>query len=123
MDNAVILSIGLNVGGAEPEHQMRSTLSILDCIGTIRRHQIINGEWEGVKERTIHALVELPGFVGEWPDVEVEQVVAAAARVLGQECIAVRKANPKHVDPWTLVYADGRVTVGGTVEEFPPFGK
>jgi hypothetical protein len=116
MKNA-ILSVGLNVTGSngvqyEPPKQLADTLSgVAGLFDLWRMSPPIEGEWDGVKERTVHYRVT------------AESTHAALAKAsqlaekLGQSCIAVLFEN---ANTWILANRDGSAAEGGTVQEFPP---
>lgn len=113
----IILSIGLNVGDTEPSVQLAATLDTL-------RHEpmrgsaypanlaIIEGEWQGVKERTLQVRMRMSmrnceAFLRELP---------LLARDCGQTCVAWIYPDGRQ---WTLAFADGHSENGGAIAEFP----
>jgi hypothetical protein len=110
----IVVSVGLNVGTRESSTQYRDTLALLHCLGRVRCHAIVKGEWDGVSERTVHALIRAD-YDGR-PLHPLREKFSAVALLLNQECIAVlREGSPK----WELHYADGMKKDGGTVDGYP----
>ena len=54
----ITLNIGLNVGATEPQNQLSATLAALVAAGfVVTDTRIASGEWQGVTERTLVAVV------------------------------------------------------------------
>lgn len=105
----VAFNIGLNVRGAEPHYQLNRTLRALSFVGDVADLHMQAGEWQGVEERSLQALVNL---------YHPEPLAAAAtlARYLEQDAVAV--IVPAH-DFWKCVDARGIVTLVSGTGEFP----
>lgn len=114
----VLVNVGLNVGKSEPVHQFTHTLMAVAMLGELKAWVITAGEWDGVPERSLQVRVEVSEPLS-YMDARLQRRGAAVALLLRQECIAIRDGVDRPADPWTLVYADGRVELGGSVADFP----
>lgn len=94
----IIFNVGLNVGNAEPANQLRDTLRALAGIGEVQALRIGRAQWEGTPERNVQAKIALAG-------------------ALSQSCVAFRA--PDTAGPWLLADAQGNISEGGTLAEFP----
>ena len=108
--NRIVLSIGLNVGAAEPAFQLNDTLAALASAGIVRAVAMGSSTWEGVPERFIQVLLD----VRAWP----VSTACLLARMLNQDAIAIIDiaSPPGH---WTLCQCDYQTARGGSVADFP----
>ena len=58
----IILNIGLNVGTNEPTNQLADTLKLVEAYGIIENVKVVEGVYNGMKERTLVVQVERPTF-------------------------------------------------------------
>ena len=120
----LILSIGLNVGNSEPQGQEARTLNMISALEPWTSFHpgnltFINGEWEGIPERTIQA--RLTFATSEDRALAVE-FLPAVARFLRQDAIAFLLCGSMggYVAHWTL--AQGSKEAGDLGESFQPGG-
>lgn len=120
MQTDYILSIGLNVGDAEPENQLRDTLRAVVALGAVRDLAIGQGAWQGVPERFAQVRVSITGAYA------LRDLPAA----LSQDCIAFRRADdarglwrllnlPAALSQDGIVYRDATTSAGSTLAENP----
>ena len=106
----ITLNIGLNVGATEPQNQLSATLAALVAAGfVVTDTRIASGEWQGVTERTLVAVVE---DVGNWVSL------GGLCNTLKQDAIAT---HDDYADAYTLHFPDG-VRSAGSVEFFQHIG-
>jgi len=111
----IVLSIGLNVGKAEPDPQLGVTLDavLYGCVGQMVKVAMGESQWEGVPERFVQVLFDVPE--SRIPDV-INYSVPVLARQLKQVAIGV--SIPQYGE-WILCKGDGTNESGGSTEEFP----
>ena len=109
-----IISIGLNVGDSEPARQMGRTLDAIEELQGAGcgapEIKVIEGEWEGVPERTVQACVTTyrsMSLMLTWG-----RIMCSA---LNQQAIAIL---PPGENTWMLATPAGAER-GGSVEEYP----
>lgn len=111
-----VFSIGLNVKGAEPSDQYARTLgAIVAYLPGARRIAETVGAWDGVMERTLHVLADMD-WAYPFPPT---RSAAGLAHMLRQDAVACIAYDARPGECWKLVTADGAVSIGGSVEEFP----
>jgi hypothetical protein len=112
-DRKAVISIGLNVGEREPLFQDQLTeLEVLKVYPDAEFLGVKEGVWDGAKERSVQYRL---------PEVSVPPlVIASLCRDLGQEAIAVLWEGCRE---WDLYDGEGKVSKGGSVEEFPVIEK
>lgn len=107
----ITLNIGLNVGATEPQNQLSATLAALVAAGfVVTDTRIASGEWQGVTERTLVAVVH-----------RVKQTTCALGKLcasLSQDAIAFHDAVG---EDYLLVDATGDLSAG-SVEFFHHIG-
>ena len=102
----ITLNIGLNVGLTEPQNQLSATLAALVAAGfVVTDTRIASGEWQGVTERTLVAVVE---DVGNWVSL------GGLCNTLKQDAIAT---HDDYADTYILHFPDGGLRAG-SVESF-----
>lgn len=108
-DRKAVITIGLNVDTSEPFFQKELTaLEVLKIYPDAEFLGIKEGEWKGVKERSIQFRL---------PEVSIPPlVVASLCRDLGQDAIAVLWQG---CSEWDLYDETGNVSEGGDINEFP----
>lgn len=106
-----VFSIGLNVGKAEPADQYARTLGAIAAYlpGVIRIAETV-GEWEGVRERTLHVLAESDNVIPPGT------AAVGLAGMLRQDAVAYIREDQTQ---WILRHADGRISAGGSLAEYP----
>lgn len=105
-----ILSIGLNVGDAEPPAQLSFTLRAVEVhFGPILDVAMGESEWQGQPERFVQVVVEAPGR----PFLASRAKTLAAA--LNQEAIASIAPGGTQWDLWT----PSEWRTGASIYEFP----
>lgn len=108
-----ILSIGLNVGRAEPTAQLSETLAQVTArFGPLHALGMLRGEWEGVAERTVHVAVRATG-------AEIARGAPALCRGLRQSAIAVTRRGMENWHLYSGTSENGPLMGGGSVSDFP----
>ena len=82
----IILNIGLNVGTSEPTNQLTDTLKLVESYGIIENVKVVEGVYNGMKERTLVVQVERPTF---HLDNSYVMEICRMSMDLKQECIAM----------------------------------
>ncbi len=108
-----VFSIGLNVRGREPVLQLANSLRTASAIsGAPQAVGMTRGEWQGVKERTLHFAADFGA-----PDAAlVRKRAGEAARLLHQDAVAVLALGSR---VWEVIGADGAHVTYSTVADFP----
>ena len=98
----ITLNIGLNVGATEPQNQLSATLAALVAAGfVVTDTRIVTGEWQGVTERTLIAVVHrVKQFTYE---------LSLLCRSLNQDAIAF---HDPEANEYCLVNAHGDISAG-----------
>ena len=98
----ITLNIGLNVGATEPQNQLSATLAALVAAGfVVVDTRIVTGEWQGVTERTLVAVVHrVKQFTYE---------LSLLCRSLNQEVIAYYDPD---ANDYLLVNTEGELSAG-----------
>jgi len=98
----ITLNIGLNVGATEPQNQLSATLAALVAAGfVVTDTRIASGEWQGVTERTLVAVV--------LPLVHIDAKLAGLCVMLNQDAVAY---YVEEFGAFRLVFPDGAVNAG-----------
>ena len=98
----ITLNIGLNVGATEPQNQLSATLAALVAAGfVVTDTRIASGEWQGVTERTLVAVV--------LPPVHIDAKLARLCVMLNQDAVAY---YVEEFGAFRLVFPDGAVNAG-----------
>lgn len=99
-------NVGLNVGSTEPLGQLARTLRFVAQYD-VKDLAIGRSHWDGAPERFVQFRADT---------LRAHRVARQLAIDLQQDAVSFNIPN----DPdWILCYVDGRVTVGGTVADFP----
>lgn len=106
-----VLAVGLNVGKEEPFFQeLYTRMMVRAKMPTARVLGMVEGEWGGVKERTIHF---------EVPEESMNQsILFWLAGELKQDAVAVLWEG---CEVWDLYTKEGTLCVGEGVDVFPVF--
>ncbi|MFW5793597.1 MAG: hypothetical protein ACOCWC_04885 [Bacteroidota bacterium] len=83
----VIINAGLNVGNQEPENQLQRTL---EWLKSPKHYRIEEGEWQGIKERTLIVRTSFPSMTSC-----IKHLIKACI-ALKQDAIAVYFEENKH---------------------------
>lgn len=105
------ISIGLNVGSAEPIGQLHKTFAAVARHFAIVEQAVGQSEWQGVPERFVQFEVFSPRSTKAFA-----QIIAEMAGHLQQDAISYAWHG---ASDWILMGRDGRASWGGTLDEYP----